>query len=154
MFFSTSLFTCFPSVRPSCLHFRTYWLWRLGLSNQVGSTTDHLTSNKSYQGTKFHFKGCLGTLKKGSCRFSFGSWDDFLGRLYFVGERGDNKLGQSKIISASFVSDESLPSSLSLFKRNSLKKRDGWFNVLASDGWVVKHLWNAGCVTTLCSGQR
>ena len=43
IFFSTSLSTRFPSVRPSGLHFRTDWLSRLGLSNQVDSTTDHLT---------------------------------------------------------------------------------------------------------------
>ena len=41
---STSLSTRFPSARPACLHFRTDWLSRLRLSNQVGSTTDHLAN--------------------------------------------------------------------------------------------------------------
>ena len=39
---STSLSTRFPSVRHSCINFRTNRLSRLGLSNQVDSTTDHL----------------------------------------------------------------------------------------------------------------
>ena len=44
-FFSTSPFsTRFPLSDLSCLHFCTDWLSRLGPSNQVGSTTDHLAN--------------------------------------------------------------------------------------------------------------
>ena len=44
LFFSTSLSTRFSLLGLSCLDFHTNWLSRLGLSNLVGSTTDHLAN--------------------------------------------------------------------------------------------------------------
>ena len=44
LFFPLLFSTRFPLSVPSCLHFRTDWLSRLGLGNQVGSTTDHLAN--------------------------------------------------------------------------------------------------------------
>ena len=43
-FFPLPFSTRFPLSNLSCLHFRTDWLSRLGLGNQVGSTTDHLAN--------------------------------------------------------------------------------------------------------------
>ena len=43
-FFPLPFSTCFPLSDLSCLHFCTDWLSRLGLGNQVGSTTDHLAN--------------------------------------------------------------------------------------------------------------
>ena len=44
LFFPLPFSTRFPLSDISCLHFRTDWLSRLGLGNQVGSTTDHLAN--------------------------------------------------------------------------------------------------------------
>ena len=43
-FFPLPFSTCFPLSDLSCLHFFTDWLSRLGLGNNVGSTTDHLAN--------------------------------------------------------------------------------------------------------------
>ena len=42
--FFTSLSTRFPLSDLSCHYFRTNWISRLGLHNQVGSTNDHLAN--------------------------------------------------------------------------------------------------------------
>ena len=44
IFFHFPFLPAFPLSDLSCLHFRTNWLSRLGLGNQVGSTTDHLAN--------------------------------------------------------------------------------------------------------------
>ena len=41
-FFSTSIYTSFPPVRPFLPLIFADWLSQLGLGNQLGSTTDHL----------------------------------------------------------------------------------------------------------------